>query len=101
MAGSFFGRSLHHAVAMSNAAEATGVPPTADAQTESVLGILRRLNPFRTAHRRVLVYVALFALGQIYLVLSGWSDNNGFNCDDGFYYFQIARNAALGHGFSF
>jgi len=50
--------------------------------------------------RRVLAATALFAFAQLAIVLGGFADN-GALCDDAFYYFQVARNAAHGAGFSF
>lgn len=44
--------------------------------------------------------VGLFAVGQLVMVLGRFADN-GALCDDAFYYFQIAKNAAAGNGFSF
>jgi hypothetical protein len=41
-----------------------------------------------------------FAIAQLVIVIGGFADN-GALCDDAFYYFQIAKHAAEGHGFSF
>jgi 4-amino-4-deoxy-L-arabinose transferase-like glycosyltransferase len=51
-------------------------------------------------HRRVVLAVGLFALAQLVIVLGGFADN-GALCDDAFYYFQIAKHAVEGSGFSF
>src|SRR5262249_52993687 len=53
-----------------------------------------------TPEQRVVLYSALYLLGMSVIVLSGKCDQR-FLSDDAFYYFQIARNAAQGHGFSF
>jgi hypothetical protein len=42
----------------------------------------------------------MFAIAQLAIVIGGWADN-GALCDDAFYYLQIAKHAAAGHGFSF
>ena len=51
-------------------------------------------------HARVLAATGLFAIGQLVIVIGGFADN-GALCDDAFYYFQIAKHAASGNGFSF
>lgn len=51
-------------------------------------------------HQRVIAIALAFAAAQLAIVLSGLADG-GALCDDAFYYFQIARHAALGRGFSF
>ena len=51
-------------------------------------------------HKRVVGVTGVFALAQLVLVCSGCADN-GALCDDAFYYFQIAKHAAAGRGFSF
>jgi hypothetical protein len=53
-----------------------------------------------TRHRRVLVATASFAVAQLIVVLGGFADH-GAICDDAFYYFQISKHAAAGHGFTF
>jgi 4-amino-4-deoxy-L-arabinose transferase-like glycosyltransferase len=51
-------------------------------------------------HVRVIVACAVFAVLQVIIVVSGAADGAAL-CDDAFYYFQIAKNAARGSGFSF
>lgn len=51
-------------------------------------------------HARVLAATGTFACAQLAIVIGGFADN-GALCDDAFYYFQIAKNAAAGNGFSF
>jgi hypothetical protein len=50
--------------------------------------------------RRVLMYALAFALAQATIALTGLADGPLLS-DDAFYYFQVARNAALGHSYSF
>jgi len=56
--------------------------------------------PARRIRRRVVVYVCIYLLIQLVILFSGAADSD-IVCDDAFYYFQIARNAALGRGFTF
>ena len=51
-------------------------------------------------HARVLAATSMFAIGQLVIVIGGLADH-GALCDDAFYYFQIAKHAAAGNGFSF
>ncbi|HEX4462180.1 MAG TPA: hypothetical protein VIA18_29590 [Polyangia bacterium] len=53
-----------------------------------------------SARSRVLAYAAVYAAVVGAFVLAGGADDS-LLCDDAFYYFQIARHAATGHGFSF
>ncbi|HMG55744.1 MAG TPA: hypothetical protein VK601_19730, partial [Kofleriaceae bacterium] len=48
----------------------------------------------------MVVYVCIYLLIQLVILFSGAADSD-IVCDDAFYYFQIARNAALGRGFTF
>ena len=51
-------------------------------------------------HGRVVAAASLFGVAQLIIIFAGFADN-GALCDDAFYYFQIAKNAAHGLGFSF
>ena len=52
------------------------------------------------APRRVVLLAVGFGVANVAIVLAGVADP-GALCDDAFYYFQIARHAAHGNGFSF
>jgi hypothetical protein len=54
----------------------------------------------RNSHARVLLAALAFTAIETWVVLSGRADNGALS-DDAFYYFQIARHAAMGRGFSF
>lgn len=59
---------------------------------------LQKLSPYRVE----LFFLLLALLPHLYIALSNPNTIlDWYSSDDGFYYFQVARNLAAGHGFTF
>lgn len=61
-------------------------------------GLLERLNPYRVE----IFFLLLALLPAVYIALGNPNTIlDWYSSDDGFLYFQVARNLAAGHGFTF
>ena len=52
------------------------------------------------ANRRIVALISVWLAATVILILLGFADGE-LVCDDAYYYYEIARNAALGQGFTF
>jgi len=52
------------------------------------------------ANRRIALLTSVWLSATVILILLGFADGE-LVCDDAYYYYEIARNAALGQGFTF
>ena len=59
-----------------------------------------RMSRIGSANRRIAVLISAWLAATVSLILLGFADGE-LVCDDAYYYYEIARNAALGQGFTF